>query len=78
MAFLVGVTATHSSEYTPTRCVQRLSAAMQFASLAETATLSRGRIALPPRHDEGRAFVVGGGKVGAHGRASSQGGRHVG
>src|SRR6266853_896167 len=27
--------------------------------------LSRGRIALPPRHDEGDAFVAGGGKASA-------------
>ena len=47
MAFLVGVTATRSCQDTPTRCVQRLSAAVEFAALTATAALSRGRIALP-------------------------------
>ena len=57
---------------TPTRCVQRLSASVDFASLSAMDALSRGRTALPPRRDEGNAFVAGGGDSAASDGASSR------
>ena len=50
---------------TPTRCVQRLRSAAQVEDGLAMADLNRGRTALPPRHDEGGAFVVGGGDAAA-------------
>src|SRR4051812_46664879 len=48
---------------TPTRCVQRLDPAVALAERLAKAGPNRGRTVLPPRHDEGIAFVLGGGKA---------------
>ena len=61
MAFLGGGVLSRVRPVTPTRCVQRLSPAVECAVMSAMAGLSRGRIALPPRHDEGNAFDTGGG-----------------
>jgi hypothetical protein len=61
MAFLGGGVLSRARRATPTRCDQRLGSAVAHAAKSEMADPSRGRIALPPRHDEGTAFVAGGG-----------------
>ena len=65
MAFLGGGVLLRARPFTPTRSVQRLSQAVVCAAKSVMARLSRGRSALPPLHDEGNAFVVGGGDVAA-------------
>jgi hypothetical protein len=62
MAFLGGGVSSRMRPVTPTRCVQRLGSAVVRAALSAMADPSRGRIALPPLHDEGNAFVIGGGE----------------
>ena len=57
MAFLVGVTAVARVGDTPTRCAQRLSAAVEVAAGAVKAALNRGRIALPPRRGRRRSSL---------------------
>ena len=49
MAFLVGVVDAGDGKVTLTRCVQRLSAAVSYASTVVLAALNRGHIALPPQ-----------------------------
>ena len=49
MAFLVGVNGDASGDDTPTRCVQRLSAAVVCVAGSELSALNRGRMALPHR-----------------------------
>ena len=65
MAFLVGVRLPRARTATPTRRVQRLGPAVECAVLSAMAGPSRGRAALPPLHDEGIAFVIGGGEAAA-------------
>src|SRR5258705_425167 len=45
----------------PPLCVQRLGPSVERAASLAIAGPNRGRTVLPPLHDEGDAFVVGGG-----------------
>jgi hypothetical protein len=61
MAFQVGVKQMRVD--TPTRCVQRLSAAVADVEGSKLAALNRGRISSPLVRDESTAFVTGGGEA---------------
>jgi hypothetical protein len=63
MALAGGVSLPRLPPVTPARCVQRLRLAVEQDVRPAIASLSRGRIALPPRAHRMRAFDAGGGEV---------------
>src|SRR5436190_19733045 len=65
MAFLGGGVLSRARPVTPTRCVQRFGPAVECAARSAMAGPNRGRTVLPPLHDEGNAFVIGGGNLAA-------------
>lgn len=59
LARLIGLAPITSAQY------MRIGGDVAREPASTMAGPNRGRIALPPRHDEGNAFVVGGGDVAA-------------